>query len=106
MKARLEGTLGPPPQGFDAAMAGLLRLYRAIDVDDEQRQRDGYYLNAERDSQLRLLTVLMAWLRPAVEREKAGWDEADREDTAAKEWALLRAAGLEENELRALAGDR
>jgi hypothetical protein len=86
--------LGPPPEALDGALSGMVRLYRHWDLDDEERQSRGYAANQITDAQLRVLTLVMAWLRPAVdaERERRQPRAAEeRVDAESKEWAHLLA---------------
>jgi hypothetical protein len=89
-----QAILGPPPDALDGVLSGLVRLYRDLDRDDESRQSRGYAANQITDAQLRILTVVMAWLRPAVDEERERWEREQVEEhteAEAKEWVgLLR----------------
>lgn len=87
-----QAILGTPPAALDGVLSGLVRLYRDLDLDDEARQSRGVHANQITDAQLRLLTTLMAWIRPSVDAERERWEREAAEDHAeaeARVWADL-----------------
>lgn len=79
-------TLGVPPRSLDSVMSGLVRLHRLWDMDDEERQSSGTGMYPHPDLiRVRLLNELIAWLKPAVNAERARWDAEERAEQLARE---------------------
>jgi len=74
---RADMTLGASPRSLDGVLAGVTRLYRLYDMDDEQEQSVGP-LHPDR-VRSRLLYQLIVWLQPGVEEERRFYDLVDRE---------------------------
>jgi hypothetical protein len=76
-----------PPGSLDSVMSGLVRVHRHFQQDDdsETRQSNGYWANQVTDARLSLLRSLIAWLKPAVDAERAAWDAIDRDLDKAKD---------------------
>jgi hypothetical protein len=86
-----------PPTSLDSVRAGLIRLRRNYQADDEERQSRGFNANQLDAARVHLLDALIAWIDPAIAAERAAWDAqlrldarldaADRIDQQAKERA-------------------
>ena len=88
MTTQIDHTLGnAPPRSLDSVMAGLVRLHRLYDLDDEERQSRGTLVCGHQHPdliRLRVVDALVAWLKPAVEAERE-LDAADAELQRAKD---------------------
>lgn len=74
-----------PPRSLDSVAAGLVRLRRLWDMDEEERSSIGMGVFQHPDIiRVRLIDELLEWLKPAVEEERAEWDRLDRIDAMAK----------------------
>jgi hypothetical protein len=84
--SRADEVLGTAPaRTFDSIRAGLIRLRRNYDADDETSQMRGFNVNQLDAARIALIDSLLSWIQPAVDEEAAAWDAIDRDLQAAKE---------------------
>ncbi len=90
MTTRADLILGnAPPHTLEDVMAGMARLRRAYDMDDEERQSRGHLANGELHPDLvrvQLIAAVAEWVRYGADEERRIREAAeDRLDDEAKQ---------------------